>query len=148
MWTTTPVGFPFIRKPGAVIRLRFTSVVAHPMTIRAVRDGRNVRADWVWFTGKGLPTFIRRGVRISTDIFVMVTGFLVDLANVVAEFAGVGHPCRFLGSASTSAVPIGRSSFGCWLFEEPTARWRLFFFSPAFCDLSYVFSAVLAKPDC
>ena len=40
-------------------------------------------------TGKGLSDLIREEFGFRSTFFVMVTGFFVDLANVVAEFAGV-----------------------------------------------------------
>ena len=40
-------------------------------------------------TGKGLSDLIREEFGFRSTFFVMITGFLVDLGNVVAEFAGV-----------------------------------------------------------
>src|SRR5580704_5668698 len=68
-------------------------------------------------TGKGLSDLIREEFGFRSTFFVMVTGFLVDLANVVAEFAGV--------AASMEIVFL----IACVFY------------------LTYLFSALLSHPD-
>src|ERR1700682_490910 len=59
-----------------------------PMTI-ALYVTEEMCARMGVITGKGLSDLIREEFGFRPTFFVMVTGFLVDLANVVAEFAGV-----------------------------------------------------------
>ena len=57
-------------------------------------------------TGKGLSDLIREEFGFRSTFFVMVTGFLVDLGNVVAEFAGVAASMQLFGVSKYIAVPI------------------------------------------
>ena len=64
-------------------------------------------------TGKGLSDLIREEFGFRPTFFVMVTGFLVDLGNVVAEFAGVASAMEIFGVSRYIAVPI--AGFTVWL---------------------------------
>src|SRR5260370_621201 len=57
-------------------------------------------------TGKGLSDLIREEFGFRSTFFVMITGFFVDLANVVAEFAGVAASMQIFGVNKYVAVPI------------------------------------------
>src|SRR2546429_1054908 len=59
-----------------------------PMTI-ALYVTEEMCARMGVVTGKGLSDLIREEFGFRPTFFVMITGLLVDLANVVAEFAGV-----------------------------------------------------------
>ena len=63
-----------------------------PMTI-ALYVTEEMCARMAVVTGKGLSDLIREEFGFRPTFFVMVTGFLVDLGNVVAEFGrgGLGH---------------------------------------------------------
>ena len=56
-------------------------------------------------TGKGLSDLIREEFGFRPTFFVMVTGFLVDLANVVAEFAGIAAAMEIFGVSKYISVP-------------------------------------------
>src|SRR6185437_4670789 len=64
-------------------------------------------------TGKGLSDLIREEFGFRSTFFVMVTGFVVDLGNVVAEFAGVAAAMEIFGVSRYIAVPV--SAFLVWL---------------------------------
>ena len=57
-------------------------------------------------TGKGLSDLIREEFGFRPTFFVMVTGFLVDLMNVVAEFAGVAAAMEIFRISKYIAVPV------------------------------------------
>src|ERR1700755_2285239 len=57
-------------------------------------------------TGKGLSDLIREEFGFRATFFVMVVGFLVDLANVVAEFAGVAAAMEIFHVSKYFAVPV------------------------------------------
>src|SRR6202011_5810104 len=59
-----------------------------PMTIALYVTGEMCARMGV-VTGKGLSDLIREEFGFRARFFVMVAGFFVDLANVVAEFAGI-----------------------------------------------------------
>ena len=76
-----------------------------PMTI-ALYVTMEMCARMGVITGKGLSDLNPRRVRTSAPtFFVMITGFLVDLGNVVAEFAGVAAAAELFGVSRLIAVP-------------------------------------------
>src|SRR5215469_641087 len=76
-----------------------------PMTI-ALYVTEEMCARMGVITGKGLSDLIREEFGFRSTFFVMVTGFLVDLANVVAEFAGVAASAEIFGVSKYIAVPL------------------------------------------
>jgi Mn2+/Fe2+ NRAMP family transporter len=98
-------------------------------------------------TGKGLADLIREnfGIKIT---FVMFLGLVIaDIGNTATEFAGVAGSMMIFGVSKYISVPI--VAVGVWLLVSKgnyrTAERIFLFFS--FCLLSYIVSAVLAKPD-
>ena len=77
-----------------------------PMTI-ALYVTEEMCARMAVVTGKGLSDLIREEFGFRPTFFVMVTGFLVDLGNVVAEFAGVASAMEIFGDQ-----PVHRGA-GC-----------------------------------
>src|SRR5256885_15951203 len=57
-------------------------------------------------TGKGLSDLIREEFGFRPTFFVMITGFFVDLANVVAEFGGVAAGIEIFFGRQKIAGPI------------------------------------------
>src|SRR5574337_670717 len=76
-----------------------------PMTI-ALYVTEEMCARMGVITGKGLSDLIREEFGFRPTFFVMVSGFLVDLGNVVAEFAGVAAAMQIFGVSKYIAVPI------------------------------------------
>src|SRR5262244_1117186 len=76
-----------------------------PMTI-ALYVTEEMCARMGVITGKGLSDLIREEFGFRSTFFVMVTGFLVDLANVVAEFAGVAAAMEIFHVSRYVAVPV------------------------------------------
>src|SRR6266403_662181 len=67
-----------------------------PMTI-ALYVTEEMCARMGVVTGKGLSDLIREEFGFRSTFFVMIAGFFVDLANVVAEFAGVAASMQIFG---------------------------------------------------
>ncbi len=117
-----------------------------PMTI-ALYVTEEMCARMAVVTGKGLSDLIREEFGFRPTFFVMVTGFLVDLGNVVAEFAGVASAMQIFGVTRYIAVPV--AGFLVWVLVLRGTYRQVEKVFLALCTfyLTYLFSAILAKPD-
>jgi Mn2+/Fe2+ NRAMP family transporter len=117
-----------------------------PMTI-ALYVTEEMCARMGVITGKGLSDLIREEFGFRPTFFVMVTGFLVDLGNVVAEFAGVAAAMQIFGISKYIAVPI--AAVAVWfLVLKGTYRVVEVIFLVLCCFyLTYLFSALFSHPD-
>lgn len=117
-----------------------------PMTI-ALYVTEEMCARMGVITGKGLSDLIREEFGFRSTFFVMVTGFFVDLANVVAEFAGVAEGMRIFGVSKFIAVPV--AAFIVWILvlRGTYRQVEVVFLIACGFYVTYVFSAILAKPD-
>src|SRR6202162_1294597 len=117
-----------------------------PMTI-ALYVTEEMCARMAVVTGKGLSDLIREEFGFRPTFFVMVTGFLVDLGNVVAEFAGVAASMEIFHVSKYIAVPL--AAFVVWILVlRGTYRQveKIFLIACLFY-VAYIVSAVLARPD-
>jgi len=98
-------------------------------------------------TGKGLADLIREnfGVKITFVIFLGLV--IADIGNTATEFAGVAGSLAIFGVSKYISVPI--TAGAVWILATKgnyKIAERIFLFF-SFCLLSYVVSAILAKPD-
>src|ERR1700721_452401 len=98
-------------------------------------------------TGKGLSDLIRGEYGFRPTFFVMVAGFLVDLGNVVAEFAGVASAVEIFGISRYIAVPLAALVVWILVLRGTYRQVEKIFLALCSFYLAYVFSAFLAKPD-
>src|SRR6201998_533796 len=98
-------------------------------------------------TGKGLSDLIREEFGFRPTFFVMICGFFVDLANVVAEFAGVAASMQIFGISKYIAVPLAAMLVWALVIRGTYRQVEVIFLFACILYLSYVFSAFLAKPD-
>jgi Mn2+/Fe2+ NRAMP family transporter len=117
-----------------------------PMTI-ALYVTEEMCARMGVVTGKGLSDLIREEFGFRPTFFVMVTGFFVDLANVVAEFAGVAAAMQIFHVSKYIAVPIAAVLVWVLVLRGTYRQVEVIFLAACVLYLSYVFSAILAKPD-
>lgn len=98
-------------------------------------------------TGKGLADLIRENAGVKLT-FLIFTGMLfVDIGNTMTEFAGVAGSMEIFGISKYVSVPL--TAVGVWfLVVKGTYKFaeRIFLIFSAFL-LTYVVSAILAKPD-
>jgi NRAMP (natural resistance-associated macrophage protein)-like metal ion transporter len=98
-------------------------------------------------TGKGLSDLIREEFGFRSTFFVMVAGFFVDLANVVAEFAGVAEAMQVFGVSKYVSVPIAAVVVWVLVLRGNYRQVEKVFLVLCTFYLTYVVSAVMAKPD-
>jgi len=117
-----------------------------PMTI-ALYVTEEMCARMGVITGKGLSDLIREEFGFRPTFFVMVFGFFVDLANVVAEFAGVAAAMQIFGISKYAAVPIAAILVWVMVMRGTYRQVEVIFLLACGFYLTYLFSAILAKPD-
>src|SRR6202140_2131505 len=117
-----------------------------PMTI-ALYVTEEMCARMGVITGKGLSDLIREEFGFRPTFFVMVTGFFVDLANVVAEFAGVAAAMEIFHVSKYVAVPIAAIIVWVLVLKGTYHQVEVIFFFACGFYVTYIISAVLAKPD-
>ena len=117
-----------------------------PMTI-ALYVTEEMCARMGVITGKGLSDLIREEFGFRSTFFVMVTGFLVDLGNVVAEFAGVAASMQLFGISKYIAVPIAALLVWVLVLKGTYRQVEVIFLVLCVFYTSYLFSALFARPD-
>jgi NRAMP (natural resistance-associated macrophage protein)-like metal ion transporter len=117
-----------------------------PMTI-ALYVTEEMCARMGVVTGKGLSDLIREEFGFRPTFFVMVTGFFVDLANVVAEFAGVAAAMEIFHVSKYISVPIAAIIVWVLVLRGTYRQVEVVFLAACVLYLAYVGSAIFAHPD-
>ena len=117
-----------------------------PMTI-ALYVTEEMCARMAVVTGKGLSDLIREEFGFRPTFFVMVAGFLVDLGNVVAEFAGVASAMEIFRISRYIAVPVAGLVVWVLVLRGTYRQVEKVFLALCSFYLAYMFSAFLAHPD-
>ena len=117
-----------------------------PMTI-ALYVSEEMCARMGVVTGKGLSDLIREEFGFRSTFFVMAAALLVDLGNTVAEFAGVAASMQIFGISKYIAVPVAAIAVWLLVVRGSYSQVEKIFLVACVFYLSYVVSAILAKPD-
>src|SRR6202158_1856814 len=83
-----------------------------PMTI-ALYVTEEMCARMGVVTGKGLWDLIREEFGFRSTFFLILAGLIVDMANVVAEFAGVAASMQLFGISKYISVPL--AALAVWI---------------------------------
>ena len=98
-------------------------------------------------TKKGLADLIRENFGIKITFFIFLGLIIADIGNTATEFAGVAGSMQVFGLSKYVSVPIG--ALLVWLLVVKgsyRSAEKIFLVFSVFL-LSYVVSAILAKPD-
>ena len=117
-----------------------------PMTI-ALYVSEEMCARMGVVTGKGLSDLIREEFGFRSTFFVMLAAFVVDLGNTVAEFAGVAAAMQIFGVSKYVSVPLAALVVWVLVVRGSYRQVEKIFLVACGLYLSYIVSAVLAKPD-
>ena len=98
-------------------------------------------------TGKGLSDLIREEFGFRVTFFVMAAMLLVNLGNVLAEFAGVATAMEIFGVSKYISVPLAGLLVWWLVLRGTAARVEKVFLAVCLVYFTYVISAFLAKPD-
>jgi len=98
-------------------------------------------------TGKGLADLIRENYGVKITFYLMLALLFVNLANVMAEFAGVAASLEIIHVSKFVSVPLA-ALFVWMLVVKGTYKSveKVFLFACLFY-ISYIISGVIAKPD-
>jgi len=111
----------------------------------AVVQEMNARMGIV--TGQGLADLIRENFGVKVTFFIFLGLLAADIGNTATEFAGVAGSLNIFGVSKYVSVPL--AALAVWILVvkgtyKTTERIFLLF---SFCLLSYIVSALLAKPN-
>jgi len=130
---------------GAIFGYKLLWTLIPSFIILAVVQEMNARMGIV--TGKGLADLIRENFGVKITFFIFLGLLAADIGNTATEFAGVAGSMDVFGISKYISVPL--TALAVWILVvkgnyKTTERIFLLF---SFCLLSYIVSAILAKPD-
>jgi Mn2+/Fe2+ NRAMP family transporter len=117
-----------------------------PMTI-ALYVTEEMCARMGVITGKGLSDLIREEFGFRPTFFLILIGFVVDMGNVAAEFAGVAASGQIFHISKYISVPIAAIVVWVLVMRGTYRQVEKIFLVACLFYASYVFSAFLAKPN-
>jgi len=98
-------------------------------------------------TGKGFADLIRENSGVRVAFWVMVSLFVTNLGNTMAEFSGWAASLELFNVSKYISIPLG--AFFVWFL---VTKWNYSVFEKIFLAIcfiysTYIISAFLAKPD-
>ncbi len=130
---------------GAIFGYKLLWTLIPAFVILLVVQEMNARMGIV--TGKGLADLIRENFGVKITFLIFLGLVVADIGNTATEFAGVAGSLGVFGVSKYLSVPI--TAIGVWILvvkgNYKTSERIFLLFS--FCLLSYIISAIMAKPD-
>jgi len=130
---------------GALYGYKLLWTLIPAFIILVVVQEMNARMGIV--TGKGLADLIRENFGVKITFLIFIGLVVADIGNTATEFAGVAGSMMVFGISKYLSVPI--AAIAVWILvvkgNYKTAERIFMLFS--FCLLSYIISAILAKPE-
>ncbi len=98
-------------------------------------------------TGKGLQDLIREKFGAKITFYLMIGMFLVNMANVISEFAGVAAGMEIFGVSKYISVPMSAVLVWTMVVKGSYKQVEKVFLVACLFYVSYIISGVLVKPD-
>jgi NRAMP (natural resistance-associated macrophage protein)-like metal ion transporter len=130
---------------GALYGYKMLWTLIPSFIVLAVVQEMNARMGIV--TGKGLADLIRENFGVKITFFLFLGIVAAGIGNTATEFAGVAGSLMVFDVSKYISVPL--AAVAVWLLVvkgDYKISERIFLFF-SFCLLSYIVSAILAKPD-
>ena len=130
---------------GAVYGYKLLWTLIPSFIILMVVQEMNARMGVV--TGKGLADLIRENFGVRITFFIFLGLITADIGNTATEFAGVAGSMDIFGVNKYISVPIAAIAVWMLVVKGNYKIAERIFLLFSFCLLSYIVSALLAKPD-
>lgn len=98
-------------------------------------------------TGKGLADLIRENFGVRVTFFIFIGLIIADIGNTATEFAGVAGSMQVFGISKYISVPLAAVAVWILVVKGTYKTTEKIFLLFSIFLLSYIGSAVLAKPD-
>ena len=98
-------------------------------------------------TGKGLADLIRENFGVKMTFYLMLVLLLVNLSNVMAEFAGVAASLEIFGMSKYVSVPCAALFVWVLVVRGTYKLVERVFLGACLFYIAYLISGVMARPD-
>ncbi len=98
-------------------------------------------------TGKGLADLIRENFGVKITFYLMLVLLIVNMGNVMAEFAGVAAAMEIFGVSKYISVPLAGLFVWMLVVKGTYKSVEKVFLVACFFYIAYIISGFMAKPD-
>jgi NRAMP (natural resistance-associated macrophage protein)-like metal ion transporter len=130
---------------GAIYGYKLLWTLIPSFVILVVVQEMNARMGIV--TGQGLADLIRENFGLKITFLIFLGLVIADIGNTATEFAGVAGSMMVFGVSKYISVPIAAIAVWVLVVKGNYKSSERIFLIFSFCLLSYIISAVMARPD-
>lgn len=98
-------------------------------------------------TGKGFSDLVRENFSLRSTVFMMSLLFIGNIGLVISEFAGIAASLELIGITKYISVPFSALLIWWLIVKGNYPKVEKIFLLMSGILLSYIFAALLAKPD-